>query len=122
MGTYLQRIETGISPVEQIIELREEDRRTQYVMTTLGDGRSLDRADYSATFGEPFEVAFGEPTRRLLAGGLLAEEGQLLRLSPVGRLLYDRVAYNFYPARALEWLNARRPVASTAVSPTPAGA
>lgn len=118
MGTYLERVESGVSPVEQVIELQNDDRRTQYVMTTLGDGRSLDRADYAATFGEPFEVAFGEPTQRLLAGGLLEEEGQVLRLSPVGRLLYDRVAYNFYPARVLEWLNGRRPPArAVAVRP-----
>jgi oxygen-independent coproporphyrinogen-3 oxidase len=122
MGTYLERVETGVSPVEQIIELQDDDRRTQYVMTTLGDGLSLDRADYEATFGEPFAVAFGEPARRLLAGGLLEEEGQVLRLSPIGRLLYDRVAYNFYPARVLEWMNSRRPMTSAAVSPAPGGA
>ena len=122
MATYLDRIERGISPVEQIIELQDDDRRTQYVMTTLGDGQSLDRADYAATFGEPFAVAFGEPTQRLLAGGLLEEQGEVLSLSPVGRLLYDRVAYNFYPSRVLKWMNGRLPIASTAVSPTPSGA
>ena len=109
--TYLERVEANLSPVEDTIALCEADRRTQYVMSTLGDGLPLNREHYAATFAEPFERAFGEPSGRLLEGGLLEDHGNTLSLSGIGRLLYDRVAYNFYPSHALEWLSSRRPAA-----------
>jgi len=109
--TYLDRIESGQSPVQQVIELREDDRRTQFVTSTLGDGRSLDLDEYAQVFGNPFERDFGEPLHRLLEGGLIAQEGRALHFTPVGRLLYDRVTFNFYPPRVLQWLSRQKPAA-----------
>lgn len=109
--TYLDRIESGRSPVQQVIDLREDDRRTQFVTSTLGDGRSLDLDEYAQVFGNPFDADFGEPLHRLLEGGLIAQEGRTLQFTPVGRLLYDRVTFNFYPPRVLQWLSRQKPAA-----------
>ncbi len=105
---YIERIESNRSPVEQVIELQEDDRRTQFVTSSLGDGKPLDKAEYESTFGNPFTTDFGEPLDRLLAGGLIEQDGNLLRLSDTGRLLYDRVTFNFYPPRVLQWLAGRK--------------
>ena len=105
---YLERIATGSSPVEESIQLTLADRRSQYVLSTIGDGLPLNLDDYEATFGDPFLQDFAEPTSRLIAADLIRKQGNSLELSPIGRLLYDRVAYNFYPPHALQWLHSRQ--------------
>jgi oxygen-independent coproporphyrinogen-3 oxidase len=106
---YLERVEAGRSPVEHSIQLGEDDRRTQYVTSTIGDGKALDRADYEQVFGNALEDDFGDPLGRLRAGGLIESKDGLLNLSEVGRLVHDRVTFNFYPQRVLNWLDRRRP-------------
>ena len=113
MRPYLDRLKQAKSPVEESFRLAESDRRTQYVLSSIGDGRPLDLAHYEDTFSTPFMQDFGEPASRLLSGGLLEQHNGMLELSPIGRLLYDRVAYNFYPAHALEWLNSRQRLSAT---------
>ena len=81
--------------------------------STIGDGKALDPADYERVFGSSLEDDFGEPLRRLRAGGLIESEGRVLKLSEVGRLVYDRVTFNFYPQRVLTWLHGRRTVGAT---------
>jgi oxygen-independent coproporphyrinogen-3 oxidase len=105
---YVERVEGGRSPVEHSIQLGEDDRRTQYVTSTIGDGKALDLADYERVFGNSLEDDFGEPLGRLRAGGLIESEDGALYLSDVGRLVYDRVTFNFYPQRVLNWLEGRR--------------
>lgn len=108
-GAYIERIAAGESPVEDVIELGPDDRRTQYVASTLGDGRPLDTADYRDAFGTSFDADFGEPLARLAGGGLIAADGATLTLTPVGKIVHDRVMFNFYPPRVIAWLRARTP-------------
>jgi coproporphyrinogen III oxidase-like Fe-S oxidoreductase len=114
--TYLERIESNRSPVEHVIELEEDDRKTQFVTSTLGDGKPLDCGEYQRVFGTSFADDFAEPLGRLLAGGLIAREQNLLRLTWTGQLLHDRVTLNFYPPRVLKWLAERRPAGMGMVS------
>lgn len=106
--SYIERIESKRSPVQDVLELQEDDRRTQFVTSSLGDGKPLDIGQYELTFGNSFHTDFGEPLERLLNGGLIEQDGNQLRLSEIGRLLYDRVTFNFYPPRALQWLASRK--------------
>lgn len=115
MQPYLERIASGRSPVQESLPLSLADRRCQYVLSSIGDGRPLDTGDYQTTFGRSFEQDHGEALQRLLTGGLIQRRGTVLELSPVGRLLHDRVAYNFYPPHALEWLRGRQRQASSPV-------
>jgi oxygen-independent coproporphyrinogen-3 oxidase len=105
---YLERVESGRSPVEHVIRLGEDDCRTQYVASTLGDGNPLDSSDYKRVFGTAFADDFAEPLGRLRDGGLIEEDKGVICLSEIGRLVHDRVTYNFYPERVLRWLSSRR--------------
>jgi len=105
---YIERIESNLSPVEQVIELQEDDRRTQFVTSSLGDGKPLDQGEYKQSFGSSFADDFSNPLNRLLTGGLIEQEGDILRLTEIGQLLYDRVTFNFYPPRVLAWLANRK--------------
>ena len=104
---YLARVEARQSPVEQVFPLDEEDRMTQFVARTLGDGKTLVRDDYARTFGRPIERDFGPLLERLAAAGLVETAGPALALTPTGELLYDLVTLAFYPQRARDWLAAR---------------
>ena len=105
---FIERIESNRSPVEQLIELKEDDRKTQFVTSSLGDGRPLDLEEYERTFETPFSVDFGDPLERLLMGGLIEQHKNELHLTETGRLFYDRVTFNFYPPRVIQWLNERK--------------
>jgi len=109
---YLARVEARRSPVEQVFPLDEEDRMTQFVARTLGDGKTLVRDEYAHTFGRPIERDFGPLLERLGAAGLVETAGPALALTPTGELLYDLVTLAFYPQRARDWLAAREGRAS----------
>ena len=113
---YLERVEAGKSPVEGILRLEEHDRKTQYVSRSLGDGKPLSQDAYQLAFGNELEQDFGEPIKRLIGGGLVAETDGVLELTEIGRLLYDRVTFNFYPPWALAWLSERRTSSRSAVA------
>jgi oxygen-independent coproporphyrinogen-3 oxidase len=112
LDAYVERIDRGESPVEQIFVLDEADRMTQLVARTLGDGKTLARADYEHSFGRPIDRDFGPLLGRLGAAGLLDDDGTTLALSPTGQLLHDLVTLAFYPQRARDWLAAREARAS----------
>ena len=112
LPVYLRRVEAGQSPVEQVFRLDAEDRYTQAIARSLGDGRSLARAQYQRSFGHPIEADFGEVLEGLRSGGLLDDDGETLALSELGRLVYDLVTLAFYPRRAQEWLAGRSERAS----------
>ena len=108
--TYVRRIESGESPVDGVFPLADDDRRTLFIARSLGDGRSLDRDAYAAHFGRPIEDDFGELLGRLAAAGLIGDAGDGLRLTDTGRLVYDLVLLQFYPAHAQAWLDAQQRV------------
>jgi oxygen-independent coproporphyrinogen-3 oxidase len=103
---YIDRIETGRSPVQEVFHFDDDDRRTQFVARSLGDGNPLVRAEYGATFGHPIEDDFGPLLGQLRAGGLVDDDGESIVLSERGKLVYDLVTLAFYPERARKWLEA----------------
>ena len=107
LDVYLDRVEQNMSPVEEVFPLGEEDRMTQFVARTLGDGRILVRSQYESTFGHPIEEDFGELLGRLTSADLIEDDGEGLTLSDLGKLIYDVVMLAFYPQRARDWLTAR---------------
>lgn len=112
MEEYLARVERGESPVQQIFPLAEEDRMTQLIARTLGDGKTLARRDYERSFARPIEHDYGSLLANLTGAGLLEDDGATLALSPLGGLVYDLVMLAFYPRRAREWLAAREGTAA----------
>ncbi len=104
IGEYLRRVETGVSPVEEVFRLGPQDLQTQFVARTLGDGKALERRAYEHAFGRPIESDYGAVLARLAAADLVVDGGCELRLSELGRLVYDRVMLQFYPQHAIDWL------------------
>ncbi len=104
---YVERIESGASPVEQIFELDEIDRRALYISRSIGDGGAIDREHYQASFGHAFDAEHGPRVRRLTEAGLIVDDGNRISLTEVGKLLHDRVTLSFYPPRAIEQLSGK---------------
>ncbi len=109
LGTYLKRVEQDVSPVQQLFPLAEEDRKTQFVARTIGDGNVLSRSRYVATFGNAIDDDFAEVLERLKLARLIEDDGETLALSELGKLAYDLVTLAFYPKRAQAWLTQRMP-------------
>jgi oxygen-independent coproporphyrinogen-3 oxidase len=112
MNVYIDRVNAGQSPVEGVIALREEDRKTQFIARSLGDGKPLRRDDYENAFKVAIDHDFGAVLQRLSGAELIADDGESLNLTETGRLVHDRVTYNFYPPHALEWLAQRQQLAA----------
>jgi oxygen-independent coproporphyrinogen-3 oxidase len=109
---YIERMEQGESPVQEVFPFDEQDRMTQFVARSLGDGHALVREEYADVFGRPFDDDFGDLVHRLAAGGLVVDSGDEVQLSDRGKLVYDLVTLAFYPAKAQAWLAEREPVAA----------
>ncbi|MBX3025483.1 coproporphyrinogen III oxidase family protein [bacterium] len=108
LETYLERVESGRSPVEGALPLADEDRKTQFIGRSLGDGKPLSRALYARAFGQPIEDDFAPVLARLRDADLIVDDGEHLTMSELGTLVYDLVALCFYPPRAQDWLRARQ--------------
>ena len=117
LESYVERVEAGRSPVEQIFPLAEADRKTQFVARSLGDGGSLERERYRAAFGRAVDDDYADVLPDLVRGGLVADEGARLSLSETGRLLHDLVTLAFYPPHARRWLEEREDRAPLVRSP-----
>jgi oxygen-independent coproporphyrinogen-3 oxidase len=111
---YLQQVERGESPVEELRRLDPGERRLRYLTLTLGDGRPLERAAYERAFGSRFDDDFATPLARLLRAGIVVDEGDRLELSARGRLVYDLAIKAFYPEPVLRWMDERQRLADTA--------
>jgi oxygen-independent coproporphyrinogen-3 oxidase len=102
---YIDRIEQGKSPVQEVFRFDDDDRLTQFVARSLGDGNPLVRAEYGATFGHPIDDDFGDVLGRLRTGGLVDDDGEVILLTERGKLVYDLVTLAFYPERMRTWLD-----------------
>lgn len=103
---YIERVEQDRSPVEEVFRFDDDDRFTQFVARSLGDGNPLMRQEFEATFGHPIEEDFGPLLVRLKDAGLVDDDGSALVLTERGKLVYDLVTLAFYPERARAWLDA----------------
>jgi oxygen-independent coproporphyrinogen-3 oxidase len=105
--TYVQRVEAGESPVEELIRLGPADLQTMFIARTLGDGKRLRLDDYGRTFGTPLLEDHGGTIARLRDGGLLDSDASSISLTDTGKLAYDLVTLAFYPQPAKDWLLGR---------------
>lgn len=121
-GTYLARIEGGLSPVDEVRPLEEGDRRLRFVALTIGDGLPLDRAAYQRTFSRRVDDDFGATISKLTASGVIEDRGADLVLTPAGRLVYDLALRAFYPEPARRWIEDRQRLTQTSKNLRPAGA
>ncbi len=111
MPVYMERIEAGRSPVEEVFQLTDEDRKIRFLAHSLGVGKPLQRQAYQDAFGVPFDEDFREPLQRMAQAELVLDTGATVELSPLGRLFYDLVTLAFYPQRIKDWLETRHEAA-----------
>src|SRR5581483_8850297 len=71
---YLERVESGRSPVEETFPLSLEDRKLRFLTLTLGDGKPLPVETYRREFGCSVETDFVEPLARLARAGLIEQQ------------------------------------------------
>lgn len=102
--TYMKRIAAGESPVEEVFELDDEDRRTMYLARSIGDGGIVDRAHYKGAFGRSFDRDYGPRLERLVGADLVWDDGDRIGLTETGKLVHDRVTMALYPPKAIESL------------------
>jgi oxygen-independent coproporphyrinogen-3 oxidase len=109
--TYVDRVENGLSPVEETFPLGVADRKTLFIARSLGDGKPLNREAYQHAFGSSIEDDFGPLLSRLRSAELVEEnEERDPILSETGRLVYDLITMAFYPEHARHWLDGRTDV------------
>lgn len=106
-AVYLERIEAGQSPVEEVFELDERRRKTYFVTRSLGSGKALDARAYEREFGVSFDADYGPVCRRLGEAGLITREGHEIVQTTAGRLVYDLVTLAFYPSELQAWIDTR---------------
>lgn len=104
LNTYMERIESGRSPVEEEFPLRREDLQTQFIARTIGDGKPLRFGDYELSFGSSFREDHAAVLRDLESADLLNIGQDDVTLTETGKLVYDLVTLSFYPERAKRWL------------------
>jgi oxygen-independent coproporphyrinogen-3 oxidase len=107
LETYLERVESGRSPVEEALPLADDDRKTQFIGRSLGDGKILRRSLYASTFGCGIDDDFGPTLIRLKEAELVNDDGEQLTMTELGKRVYDLVTLCFYPQRATDWLRSR---------------
>lgn len=110
-ATYVARIESGQSPVQEVRVLDDDERRLRYVTLTLGDGHRLERSGYRSQFSRELDTDHGEVLGRLQEIGVLSDDGEAVRLTARGRLVYDLATRAFYPERIRAWLETRQALA-----------
>ena len=107
LGQYLQRIADEESPVQEVFELTEADRKALFVGQYLGNGRALDRTQYRDAFGCSFDRDFGPVLSQLRTTGLIEERDTAVALTEAGKLVFDLVNWMFYPQAAKDWMAGR---------------
>ena len=104
---YMKRIAAGESPVEEVFELDDDDRRSMYLARSIGDGGIVDRAHYKGAFGRSFDRDYGPRIERLVGANLVWDDGDRIGLTETGKLVHDRVTMSLYPTQAIEALTAK---------------
>jgi oxygen-independent coproporphyrinogen-3 oxidase len=112
--TYLERVESGRSPVEEMFALSDHERKLRFLTLTLGDGKALHVDAYRQEFGCSLESDFAEPLARLAEAGLIEAQDGSIALTEAGQLLYDLVTRAFYPDTVRRWMEERQSLAQVA--------
>ena len=89
--TYLKRVLSGKSPVAERERLDPEDRARELLVFGLRRIEGVRRDWFSARSGFDLDRLAGEPIRRHVALGLLADDGERVRLTREGLFVSDAI-------------------------------
>jgi len=108
LHVYLDRVEGGQSPVEEIFPLNDDNRKIRFIALTLGEGKPLEREAYYRSFGRSIDDDYGELLHRFREVGLIEDAAGQIALTETGRFVYDLVTLAFYPLHVQKWLGERQ--------------
>lgn len=96
-AAYIQAGQAGQWPEVDVEVIPPELERAETLMMGLRLAEGVTEADFRARFGIGLAEVYGVTIGRLVEIGLVAWDGQCLRLSPRGRLLGNQVFSAFLP-------------------------
>ncbi len=93
--TYLRRIASGKSPVEERETLSSEDRAREMLVFGLRLLAGVDRTEFHWRTGHTIESLVGEPLADHVRGGRFFDDGKTIRLTREGLLVSDAIWPDF---------------------------
>lgn len=93
--TYIRRVLAGESPVAERESLGPEDRAREALVLGLRRLAGVDRGDFERRTGFVLEALVGAQVRRFVALGMLADDGDRVRLTRSGLLISDSLWPSF---------------------------
>lgn len=88
---YLDRIESGVSPVAETIELDDEDKQSEALFLPLRLKHGVDLLVHQQRFGVNVPERYRDDLARLRAAGLIELTDERLKLSRAGTVLANEV-------------------------------
>ncbi len=96
--TYLKRVLAGQSPVAESETLPADDRARERLVFGLRRLAGVERADFVQQTGYEIDALVGEPLARMVALGLLEDDGERVRLTREGLFVSDAIWPRFLRA------------------------
>ncbi len=96
--TWLKRVFSGASPVAESEALSPEDRAREHLVFALRRLEGIARANFAERTGCEIDTLVGEPLRKYVGLGLLADDGQRVRLTREGLFVSDAIWPEFLRA------------------------
>lgn len=93
--TYLKRVLAGQSPVADSESLEPADRAREALVFGLRRLAGVDKLDFAARTGHDLKRLVGEPLQRMVALGLLEDDGVHVRLTRDGLFVSDAIWPHF---------------------------
>ncbi len=88
---YLEKIESGQSPVAERIELDDEDRQSENLFLRLRLKDGVDLGEHQSRFGVNVMERYRSEIERLREAGLVELKGNVLKISRAGTVLANEV-------------------------------
>jgi oxygen-independent coproporphyrinogen-3 oxidase len=96
--TYLKRVLAGQSPVAESEALPADDRARERLVFGLRRLAGVERAAFANQTGYEIDALVGEPLARMVAHGMLDDDGQTVRLTREGLFVSDAIWPHFLRA------------------------
>lgn len=93
--TWLKRVLAGQSPIAETEQLSPEGRARELLVFGLRRMEGVERTDFLARTGFDLDALAGEPLQRFIDYGLLADDGQRIRLTRSGLFVSDSLWPHF---------------------------
>lgn len=91
LNEYLQRIESGVSPVAETIPLDDEDRQSENLFLRLRLKEGVNLHAHQQQFGVNVRERYRDELARLHEAGLIELDNEQLKISRVGKVLANEV-------------------------------